>query len=71
MLKHRAMKRGRTHLINEVLAMVVAQFLRPDDAMHIGLHQLLNEIYLRELMNGGRSKDVENGDYVLVMKMAK
>lgn len=47
-----------THLVNEILAMVVAQFLGSDNTMQIGFHELLNEIYLSKMLKGWRSENV-------------
>ena len=45
--------RDSPHLIDEVLAVVVAELLSADDAVEIGLHELLDEVDLAELMNVG------------------
>jgi hypothetical protein len=50
----------RAHLVNEVLAVVVTQILRPDHSMEIRLHQLLDEVDFLEALKGGRLHDVEN-----------
>ncbi len=41
------------HLIDEILAVVVAELLGADDAVEIGLHELLDEVDFAELMNVG------------------
>ena len=61
----------KTYLVNEVLAMIVAELLRPNDAMEVGLHELLNEVDLLEVVETRRTEDIENGDDVLVMKVAE
>jgi hypothetical protein len=35
---------GTKGLIDKVLTMIVTQILGPDHSMHVGLHQLLNQI---------------------------
>lgn len=49
--------------------MIVTQLLSSDNAMQVGLHQLLDEIYIFERLGTGRLKDVENGDDVFVAKV--
>lgn len=51
--------------------MIVAQLLGADDAVKIGLHEFLDEVDLLELLEIGWTEDVEDGDDVLVMKVAK
>jgi hypothetical protein len=59
------------HLVYEVLAVVVAEFLCPDDTMQIGLHQLLHKIHLVEIINTWGIKDVKYGNDVFVAKVAQ
>lgn len=63
--------RDSPHLIDEVLAVIVAELLRADDAVEICLHKLLDEVDLAELVDVGRLEDVEDGDDVFVMEVAK
>ena len=51
--------------------MVVAQSLRSDDAVQVGLHELLHEIDVSELLEAGRLEDVEDGDDIFVAKVAE
>ncbi|PSR70766.1 hypothetical protein PHLCEN_2v13386 [Hermanssonia centrifuga] len=39
-----------THLVDEILAVVITELLRPDYAMQIGLHQFLYKIYFFEII---------------------
>ena len=55
-------KRGRrmaVYLVYKVLAVVVTELLGTNDAMQIGLHELLDEIDLFEVVERGRAEDVE------------
>ena len=55
-LKRKTGKGGeRTHLIHEILTMVIAQLLCPYNAVQIGLHQLLDEVDLPEAVEVGWS----------------
>ena len=51
--------------------MVVAQSLRSDDVVQVGLHELLHEIDVSELLEAGRLEDVEDGDDIFVAKVAE
>jgi hypothetical protein len=51
--------------------MIIAQRLCPDNAMHVRLHELLDKINLPEFANGRRSKNVQYGDDILMMKVPK
>ena len=51
--------------------MIVAQSLSPYDSVHICFHQLLHKINLFQFREGGGFENVKNGDYVLVVKVAK
>lgn len=57
------------YLVDKILAVIVAQFLSSDNAMQVGLHQLLHEVYVFEQCETVRLKDVENGDDVFVAKV--
>jgi hypothetical protein len=59
------------YLINEILAVVVTQLLRPDDTMEVRFHELLNKVYLSELIEAGRLEDVKDRNDVLVTEMTK
>lgn len=67
----RSESRKATHLVDEVLAMVVAEGLGPDDTVEIGLHEFLDEVDFLEELEGGGLEDVEDGDDVLVAKVAE
>ena len=58
-------------MVDKVLAVVVAQSLRSDDAVQVGLHELLHEIDVSELLEAGRLEDVEDGDDVFVAKVTE
>lgn len=60
-----------TRLIDEVLAMIVTQFLGSNDAMHIRLHKFLHKIHLCKVIKTWRSENVEDRDDVFVMKVAQ
>lgn len=60
-----------THLVDKVLTMIVAQPLRPDHAVQVGLHEFLYEIDLFKELETGRLENVENGDDVFVAKVPK
>jgi hypothetical protein len=51
--------------------MIVAQFLGSNNPVKISLHKLLHEIDFLEVIEVGRPEDIENGDYILVMKVPK
>lgn len=53
---------GTEDLVDEVLAMVVGQGLCSDDPVQIGLHELLDEVDLAEVLERGRFCDVEDAD---------
>lgn len=40
---------AETHLVDEVLAVIVRELLGADDAVHVGLHQLLRERTVKEV----------------------
>jgi hypothetical protein len=50
---------------------VVAQSLGADDAVEVGLHELLHEVDVPEGREAGRLEDVEDGDDVFVAKVAE
>ena len=56
-------------LVNEVLAVVIGQLLCANYSVHVGLHELLNEIDLSEGIVVPRLLDVEYGDDVLVVEV--
>jgi hypothetical protein len=62
---------ARTHLVDKVLAVVVAQLLRADHAVQVRLHQLLHEVHLPEVRERRRLEDVEDRDHVLVPEVAQ
>ena len=51
--------------------MVIAQLLRPNDAVQIGLHELLDEVDFLKVVEGCGSEDVKDGNDVLVVEMAE
>jgi hypothetical protein len=51
--------------------MIVAELLSSDDSMQICFHKFLYEIYFLEIFQIRRFEDIQNGDYVLVSKVAK
>ena len=51
--------------------MVVAELLGAYDAVEVCLHELLDEIDLLEVVDAGGAEDVEDGDDVLVVKVAE
>ena len=55
----------------KVLAVVVAQSLRSDDAVQVGLHELLHEIDVPEQLEARRLEDAEDGDDVFVAKVTE
>ena len=46
-------------MVDEILAVVVGELLGANDAVEISLHELLDEVYLLEVVEGGRAEDVE------------
>ena len=50
----------------KALEVVVAQSLRSDDVVQVGLHELLHEIDVPEQLEAGRLEDVEDGDNIFV-----
>lgn len=59
------------YLIDEILAVIIAEHLSADDAVHIGLHELLNEIDLPEVVERWGTKNVEDGDDVFVAEVSE
>jgi hypothetical protein len=59
------------YLINEILTVVVTQLLCTYDAMQVGFHEFLNEVYLSELIEAWRLEDIEDRNDILVTEMAK
>lgn len=62
---------GGGYLVDEVLTVVVAEALGSDHAVEVGLHELLDEIDVPERLEAGGEEDVEDGDDVLVAKVAE
>lgn len=58
-------------LVDKVLAMIIGQILGTDDTMHVGLHQFLNQVDLCEALVVSWLLDVEDGDDVLMVEVAK
>jgi hypothetical protein len=56
-------------LVYEVLAVIVAELLGADDSVQVGLHELLDEVDLLEIVIGVWSENVEYGDDVFVMEV--
>jgi hypothetical protein len=65
------MRTMRNDLIDEILAMVIAEFLCADDTMKIGLHKLLNEVDFSKLVKIWRPENIEDRDDVLMMKVSE
>jgi hypothetical protein len=53
---------GFAYLIDEVLAVIIAQILRSNHSVQIRLHQFLHKVHLLEVLVGGGLHDVENVD---------
>jgi hypothetical protein len=51
--------------------MIIAQLLRPNDAMQIRLHEFLNQVNLGKFIKTRWAEDVKDGDNVFVLKVAK
>lgn len=49
--------------------MVIAQLLRPNNSMHVGLHKLLNQIHFFEGLERFWLEDVQYTDDILVLEM--
>lgn len=60
---------GTQRLVNEVLAVVIGQLLCTNYSVHIGLHELLNEIDLSKGIVVPRLLDIEDGDDVLMVEV--
>lgn len=60
-----------THLVDEVLTMIVAQYLSPNDPMEVCFHQFLDEVYFSEIIERWRTEDIEDANDVLVVEMAE
>ena len=58
-------------MVDEVLAVIVAEFLGPNDTIEICLHELLYQIHLVKIFDAWRTKDVQNRYDVLMMKVSK
>jgi len=67
----RSERKDSPHLVNKVLTMIVTKFLGSDDTMEVSFHELLNEINFFKVCQGWRFQNVEDGDDVLVVEMAK
>lgn len=61
----------KDYLVDKILTVVIGQRLCPDDPMKISLHEFLYEIDLAKVMDILWPEDVEDGDDVLVVKVAK
>ena len=59
------------HLINKILAMIIAQVLRPDNAMKICLHEFLYKEHLREIFDAWRLENVKDCDDVFMAKVTE
>jgi hypothetical protein len=59
------------YLIDEVLAMIIAELLCSDNAVKIRLHELLNKVDLLELFEGVRTEYIKDGDDVLMAEVKK
>lgn len=60
-----------TYLVNEILAMIIAEFLSSNDPVQICFHEFLNQIHLLKIVEARRPQDVEDGDNVLMTKVAQ
>lgn len=61
----------KDYLVDKILTVVIGQRLCPDDPMKISLHEFLYEIDLAKVMDILWPEDVEDGDDVLVVKVAE
>lgn len=61
----------RLHLINKILAVIVAQLLRSDDAMKICFHEFLHKIYFCEICDAWRLENVEDCDDIFMAKVTE
>ena len=59
------------HLINKILAVIIAQVLRPDNAMKICLHELLYKEHFCEILDAWRLENIEDCDYIFMAKVTK
>lgn len=62
---------GAQGLVDKVLAVVIGQILCSNDAVHVGLHQLLNQIDLVESLIIAGSLDVQDRDNILVVEVSQ
>lgn len=62
---------GAQGLVDEVLAVVVGQFLSANDTVHVSLHELLNEVDLGECFVAARLLNIEDRDNVFVVEVAE
>ena len=62
---------GAESLVDEVLAVVVRKLLCADDAVHVSLHELLDEVHLGEALVVARLLDVQDGNDVFVVEVTQ
>ena len=62
---------GTESLVDEVLAVVVGQILGTYNAVHIRLHELLDEVDLGEVLVRAWLLDVKDGNDILVVEVAQ
>jgi hypothetical protein len=59
------------HLINKILAVIIAQVLRPDNAMKICLHEFLYKEHFREIFDAWRLENIKDCDDVFMAKVTE
>lgn len=60
-----------TDLVYKVLAMIITEFLGTNNTMKVGLHELLDEVNLVELVYTAWLEDIKDRDDVFVMKVSE
>jgi hypothetical protein len=61
----------RLHLINKILAVIVAQLLRSYDAMKIRLHEFLYKVHFREICDSWRLENIEDCYDIFMAKVTE
>lgn len=49
--------------------MIIAKFLSSDDAVHVCLHQFLNDVHLSKVIQARRAQNVDYGYDILMVEM--
>ena len=60
-----------THLVNEILTVIIAESLCSDNSVQVGLHQLLYEVDFFEVLERWRAENVKDGNDVLVVEVSE